>query len=111
MKKNGTIKEIHVPKAENMRMETEPKALIKCLDKIEEARKEGECGCYLSAGREGVPKTVILKLLEANYNISYKYFEFSGDWFIKASWLDGCTGKLYNEENNKWVDIETMYTY
>lgn len=111
MKKNGTIKEIHVPKPENMRAEAEPKAMIKCLDEITKAKNEGSLSCYISAGRECVSKSIVQKLIDAGYDIYYNHFTFDGSWFIKVFWIDGCCGKIFNESTRQYVCIDDMYTY
>lgn len=99
----------HIPTAEVMRENTEPYALRRCLDEIEESKCNGRLKCYISAGSECVPKNILQKFLDEKYDISYRFFDRDADWFIKISWVDGCNGRIFDEESREYVTIDKMY--
>lgn len=101
--------EIHIPKAENVLKETEPKVVIKWLDRIEKAKRDGQTNCYLCAADGLITKNAVERFLKAGYDLNYSHFEFDGSWFVKAFWHDGCNGKLYNSQNREYVDVDTMF--
>lgn len=110
-RKNKHVKEIHIPKAENILKETEPKIIIEWLDKIQKARDNGLTYCYLCADVGGVSKNAVERFLKAGYDIHYSYYEFDGSWFVKASWHDGCNGRLYDEQKREYVDVNKMFEF
>lgn len=104
--------EIHVPKAENIREETERKILINWIDKIEETKRKGGTYCYVcGAYSGGVTKNIVQRFLDAGYDLYYNHFMHNGSWFVKAHWEDGCCGRIYSEDENKCVTIDEMFTY
>lgn len=111
MSKNKNIKEIHIPKAENTRVDTNNKLVINWLDKIEEAKRDGDTSCYVSASSGGVTKYAIQRFIDAGYDIYFNHFMHDGSWFVKAHWEDGCRGRIYSEEDNRYVSIDEMFTY
>lgn len=111
MSKKIKMREIHIPKADNVRAETNMKLVINWIDKIEEAKRDGETYCYVTAGPGGVTKYVVQKFIDAGYDIYFKHFMYDGSWFVKARWEDGCCGRIFSEEDRLYVNIEEMFTY
>lgn len=110
MNKAKNIKEIHIPKAENVREDTNKKLVINWIDKIEEAKRDGETHCYVAASSGGVTKYVVQKFIDAGYDIYFHRFN-DGSWFVKAHWEDGCCGRIYSEEDRRYVSVGEMFTY
>jgi hypothetical protein len=100
MKNNKRQQEIHVPKAANVKEETSRKQLINCIDKIEEAKRNGNTSCYISSCTQhgDLTEEVKSKLLEAGYNLIWRYFKFDNSYSTIAVWDDHATGKLIIEE-------------
>lgn len=111
MSKVKNIKEIHIPKAENVRAETNKKLVINWIDKIEEAKREGETYCYVVCKSGGVTKYAVQKFIDAGYDIYFKRFMHDGSWFVKIHWEDGCYGRIFSEEEMRYMDIKDMFTY
>lgn len=110
-KNNNIIREIHIPKAENVRYDTNKRLVIDWIDKIEKAKLQGETHCYVSASSGGVTKFAVQKFLDAGYDLYYNHFMFDSSWFITAHWEDGCCGRIYSQENRSYVTIEQMFAY
>lgn len=111
VKKNYTIEDIHVPSAESKRDMVEYKALINALNEIEKAKQAGKYHCYVTCDGYA-PRAVIQKLIDAGYDLSYSYFKHSNSWFVKAYWMEGCSGKIYKENTigrGEYVSIDEMF--
>lgn len=109
--KNYTINDIHVPAADSKREIVEYKALLKVLDDIDKAKENGEYSCYVVLD-EYIPKSIIQKLIDAGYDLTYHYFKHSHSLHVKADWWDGCNGKIYKEDvfgNSRYVTIDEMF--
>ena len=104
------MKEIHMPKAKNIRAESSKKVIINWIDKVEAAKLDGQTSCLVVTG-DGITKEVVKKFLDAGYDLYYNHFLFDGSWFVEAHWEDGCCGRIYSEKDDRYVDIETMFTY
>lgn len=111
MSKTKNIKEIHIPKAENVREDTNKKLVINWIDKIDEAKRDGEIWCYVSASSGGVTKYVVQKFIDAGYDIYFAHFMHDGSWFVKVHWEDGCCGRIYSEGDGQYVSVDEMFTY
>lgn len=112
MSRKTKITKIHVPKAENIREETERKILINWIDKIEEAKREGVTYCYVcGVSSKGITKNIVQRFLDAGYDLYYKHFMHDGSWFVQAHWENGCSGRIYSEDKLKYVTIDEMFTY
>lgn len=109
MKLKKIIKKIHIPTAENTFKETEPQIIIKWIERIEEAKKNGGTHCYLCVSDGAFSKNALKKFLEKGYDIKYQLFDSDGSLFVKAFWHEGCNGRLYDEERKEYVDVETMF--
>lgn len=94
-KKKTNQRMFHVPSAKNVCLDAEAKQLLNCLDKIENAKKNGNMSCYLLAG-ENHYLTVEneRRLLEAGYDLIKKYFDFDRSYFLKAVFDESATGNL-----------------
>lgn len=106
------FEEIGVPSANHTLAVAEAKALLAAMSKIEDAKKEGHCGCYLCVSDDGIPKAVIQRLIDAGYDIRYSYYDTDGHWFIRASWLDGCCGRIFKQDcmsRTTEVTIQQMF--
>ena len=110
MSKNNSYKEIHIPKAENVRTDTNKKLMINWIDRIERAKREGNTSCYVAASTGGVTRYAVQKFIDAGYDISFNRF-MRGEWFVKAHWEDGCCGRIYSEADRQYISIDEMFTY
>lgn len=109
--RNYDINALHIPSADSKRDVVEYKALLKALDAIDKAKQNGEYRCYVVSGGY-LPKSIIQKLIDAGYDLSYHYFKHDAQWFVKASWQDGCSGKIYRENDfgkGHYVTIDEMF--
>lgn len=111
MSKNHSYKEIHIPKAENVREDTNKKLVIDWIDKVEKAKREGNTYCYVAASSGGVTKYVVQKFIDAGYDIYFQHFMHNGLWFVKVHWEDGCCGRIYSEEDRQYVSVDEMFIY
>lgn len=111
MSKTKNIKEIHIPKAENTRMDTNNKLVINWLDKIEKTKRDGRTSCHVSGGLSGVSKYAIQRFIDEGYDFHYNYFIDDGLWFVTVHWEDGCCGRIYSKEDGRYVDIDEMFIY
>lgn len=110
MSKTRVVNELHIPRAENVRLETNKRLLIDWVDKVEEAKLKGETYCYVSASG-GVTRYAVQKFIDAGYDIYYSHFMHDGSWFVKVHWEDGSCGRIYNENKRHYGDIEEMFSY
>lgn len=111
MSKTKNIKEIHIPKAENVRVDTNNKLVINWLDKIEKAKHEGETYCCVASSSGGVTKDAVRKFINAGYDIYFQHYMDDGSWFVKVHWEDGCFGRVYSEKERQYVSVDEMFRY
>ena len=104
---------IVVPAPTENSEEIECMILERIINRITEEKLKGNTKCYISENQNGIPKKIIKKLIDAGYDIHFRYFSYSNDWFIKACWLDGCCGRIFNEDhsNRGYVTIDEMFEY
>lgn len=111
MSKKNNFKEIHIPKAENVRGDTNKKLIINWIDEIDEAKRNGSTYCYVACSSGGVTKYAVQKFIDVGYDIYFRHFIYDGSWVVKVHWEDGCCGRIYSEEDKRYVSIQEMFTY
>lgn len=96
---NLSFGEVCVPSASHTRAVTEVNALKIALENIEKAKRAGNSKCWImkSGNNSSVPQAVIQRLTNAGYDIECNYYTSDREWFVKASWLDGCCGRIFKK--------------
>lgn len=111
VKKN--VKETVVPTAENMLKETDPNTILKWVEEITEAKDNGRINCYLCSSDDGrITRNSVKKIVEAGYDIRFSFLKNSitgPSLFVRASWNEGCSGKIYDEQAKDYVTPDQMF--
>ena len=123
VKKN--VKETVVPTAENMLKETDPNTILKWVEEITEAKDNGRTNCYLCSSDDGrITRNSVKKIVEAGYDIRFSFLKNSitamnekglitiktgPSLFVRASWNEGCSGKIYDEQAKDYVTPDQMF--